>query len=531
MNFKKIKLIWVLCAVQLISVSSFAQNKLFKIAFLPQEKWYGGLVGLGTQMPYNKIDWQDLGTNNRNNQTSPLFISNKGRVVWLDKAFKFKFNADTLYIESQGETPQVLQTGKNLKEAFLTASKNFFPPDGKTPLPIFFNKPQYNTWIELAYHQNQKDIMNYATQIQKNGLSEGVIMIDDNWQRYYGNYDFKAEEFPDAKGMIQQLHDMGFKVMVWICPYISPDCPEFRDLESKGLLVKDKNGETAIVHWWNGFSAMYDLTNPKTQAYLKETLQNAQKKYGIDGFKFDGADVGYMKPNAYQFFDKNAQNPNYTEKWAEFALNFPYNELRATWKQGGKALIQRLGDKSYSWDAVAQLVPDMMIAGLMGYPYTCPDMIGGGQIGSFNNLDQKTINQELIVRSCQTHALMPMMQFSVAPWRILDQEHLNACIKATKIHEKMAPTFEKLAIEASKTGLPIIRNLDMEFPNQGFENCKDQFLIGDKILVAPMLKAGNQREIKLPKGNWVDENGKKYTGSKTYTIQVPLDRIPYFTLK
>ena len=78
---------------------------------------------------------------------------------------------------------------------------------------------------------------------------------------------------------------------------------------------------------------------------------------------------------------------------------------------GGEALVQRLGDKNYSWQAVASLVPDMIAAGLLGHIYTCPDMIGGGAAGTFHNNADGRLDQELIVRSCEIHALMPMMQF------------------------------------------------------------------------------------------------------------------------
>ena len=66
------------------------------------------------------------------------------------------------------------------------------------------------------YNQNQEDILNYAHNIIENGFPKGILMIDDNWQRYYGNFEFKAEKFPDARAMTDELHRLGFKVMLWI---------------------------------------------------------------------------------------------------------------------------------------------------------------------------------------------------------------------------------------------------------------------------------------------------------------------------
>ena len=86
----------------------------------------------------------------------------------------------------------------------------------------------------------------------------------------------------------------------------------------------------------------------------------------------------------------------------------------------------------------------MLLQGLVGYTYTCPDMIGGGEISSFwgekNNLDQ-----DLIVRSAQCQGLMPMIQFSVAPWRVLDSVHFNAVKKVIAVRNKMMPVIMELA--------------------------------------------------------------------------------------
>jgi alpha-glucosidase len=171
----------------------------------------------------------------------------------------------------------------------------------------------------------------------------------------------------------------------------------------------------------------------------------------------------------------------------------------------------------------------MIIEGLSGYAFSCPDLIGGGEWTSF--LDESKLDRELVVRSAQVHALMPMMQFSVAPWRILKPDQLDAVKKAVALRMKYTPLIMKLANEAAKTGEPIMKSVEYVFPDQGFADVKDQFMLGDQILVAPMLEKGKtQREVKLPKGDWKSDDGKKFKGGNSYTIDVPLDRLPYFQL-
>ena len=490
-----------------------------------QTEWWGAAVGLGHNQPYKGQSAFNLLTQDANNQLVPLFLSSQGEYMWCDKAFGFEVNNGQI-ITSEAMTCE--RAGDNLRSAYLAAQAKYFPASGLLPDTLFFTRPQYNTWIELMYNQNQADILRYAHAIVDNGFPAGVLMIDDNWQRYYGNFSFKAERFPDAKGMIDELHALGFKVMVWICPFVSSDSPEFRDLESKGFLLRNPDGGTAVLNWWNGYSACYDLTNPAAADYFVGVLKKAQAEYGIDGFKFDAGDNNCYASAPYMAYDRNATNVDHTASWAKIGLQFPFNEYRACWKMGGQPLVQRLGDKDYSWAAVQQLIPQMCVAGLLGYAYACPDMVGGGQFAAFLDIKDDEFDQALIVRSAQVHALMPMMQFSVAPWRILSKENLAIVQRMAKLHAEFAPYIMQYARIAAKTGEPIVRCMEYQFPHQGLAYVNDQFMLGDKFLVAPVVDNRLERDVCLPKGTWRDEQGKRYKGGKIYRIQVPLDRLPYF---
>src|SRR6202012_1540842 len=140
----------------------------------------------------------------------------------------------------------------------------------------------------------------------------------------------------------------------------------------------------------------------------------------------------------------------------------------------------------------------------------CPDMIGGGDFASFTG--NKPINQHLIVRSAQCQALMPMMQFSVAPWRVLDSIHLAGVKEAVTLRGRFTPVLMKLAYDAARSGTPIVRSLEYVFPHQGLENVRDEFMLGDDWLVAPVLTASPQRKIVFPKGRWKDAQGHVFKG-------------------
>jgi alpha-glucosidase (family GH31 glycosyl hydrolase) len=343
----------------------------------------------------------------------------------------------------------------------------------------------------------------------------------------YGNWKFNPEKFRDPKGMCRQLHEMGFKIMLWVCPFISPDCENFRKLRDKKLLLTraDRPGEPAIVPWWNGYSALLDLSNPEALKWFNGQLAFLQSEYGVDGFKLDAGDARFYQ-NVKSFLPVTAND--HSEFYARAGLAFGFNEYRACWKMAGQPLVQRLRDKNCDWDDVRKLIPDMMALSVMGYAYSCPDMIGGGDFTSFLDPSAK-IDQELVVRSAQVHALMPMMQFSVAPWRILDEQNLAAVKKAAALHVQFKDVILTLAKKSSKTGEPIVRPLEYNFPDQGYAEIKDQFMLGEEILVAPVVITGQRsRQVILPQGKWVDDSGKIFKGGNSITVDVPIDRLTWF---
>jgi alpha-glucosidase len=349
-------------------------------------------------------------------------------------------------------------------------------------------------------------------------------MVDDNWQQNYGQWDFKQNKFPDPKAMIASLHSDGFKVMLWICPFVHTNSETYAKLAERSLLLKDKSGAVALIKWWNGESALLDFTNPEAVDWFCARLDYLRSTYAVDGFKFDAGDSSFYK----EVVAALPMSPNmHSELYGRIGLRYPLNEYRAMWKMGGEPLAERLRDKDHSWSDLRKLVPNMLLAGLMGYSFSCPDMIGGGEYKSFQA--GATIDQDLVVRSAQCHALMPMMQFSVAPWRVLDEPHLKAVLKAVKIRQEHKDYILELARKSASTGEPVVRSMEYLFPHQGYERVNDQFLLGDRFLVAPVLEPGaHRREVIFPKGKWRGFDGNRYAGPARLSLAVPADELCYF---
>ena len=491
------------------------------------EHWWSGVIHLGEQMPHTGTFSFDFSHSWSPNQLQPLLVSSQGRYIYSDQPFAYTISMKEIQLNGTGEFV-IRKAGNTLKEAYLAASKSHFPFSGKIPDTIMFTKPQYNTWIELTHNQNQEDVLAYARSMLDNGLPAGVLMIDDTWQEDYGVWDFHPGRFPAPRAMMDSLHAMGFKVMLWVCPFVSPDSREYRMLKNRpyDAFIKEAGGnEPKMVRWWNGVSAVLDFSNPAARKWFEERLGHLQETYGVDGFKLDAGDTEFYHNAAY--FDSTLTANDHSRMFAEIGLKYPLNEYRACWQMGGQALAQRLWDKNHDWMDVQKLIPHIGLQGLMGYPYACPDMIGGGEYINFKSI--KAIDQELVVRAAQVHALMPMMQFSVNPFRILDEEHLAAIKESVQLKEKFAPLVLELAVRASQTGEPVVRLMEYEFPHQGYAEIKDQFMLGPDYLMAPVVEKGaKERKVVLPKGDWEGFDGKTYQGGKTITVEVGLATVPFF---
>jgi hypothetical protein len=201
-------------------------QKEVELKILQDEKWWGGAVLDGRNSPYfgGNFFYNQIG-DCKGNQAQPLFLSNRGRYIWSEKPMEISIKDEIISVRSHGAEIITGTSGETLKDAFLYCSKTFFPPSGMTPDPLMFTNPQYNTWIELQYDQNEKDVIRYAEDIIKNGFPSGVLMIDDNWQDRYGTWEFDCKKFSDPASMMEKLHRLGFRVMLWVCPFISSDSP------------------------------------------------------------------------------------------------------------------------------------------------------------------------------------------------------------------------------------------------------------------------------------------------------------------
>lgn len=515
-----------------------AKNRIgFQFSAGASGHWYGGSVVNSHLWPLevNKITVDPfLATSN---QVSPVWYTSNGAgiAVRTYNTLGYSFNQPSngmfeLYSKDSNIFSLDISVGKNIREAYFILSGIVGKPF-VTPPYEYFAFPQFNTWIEFMTKVNQEGIWNYAQQIRKNNFPARLFIIDDKWTRTYGDLEFDSLKFPDPGKMISDFHANNFKVALWITPFIERNAKNFRYAADKHFLIMDSlNKEPYFTEWWNGLAALVDLSNPDAYAWFLGLLKNLQNKYKVDGFKLDAGDAEFLnKP--YTSFGKITPN-EYADVYAGVGGNFEANELKVSWLAQSKGLIQRLRDKAPNWsekDGINSLIPNALTASLLGYCYVCPDMIGGGLDEGFTGKDYK-FDEELFVRWAEVSALMPMMQYSLAPWK-LKQENISICRKYSELHVSLGNYIYKLAEQCRIDGTPIVRPVFFEFPEDTLAYAvKDQFMLGDRFLVAPVLhKGASSRKIYLPESTWIDFwTGRVINGPQSVDYATPLDVLPVF---
>lgn len=510
-------------------VRATAPGAPLTLPLLDGERWWGGASAEGRNMPYRpgySFDLRDL----LGNQGMPLLLSDRGRWVHCADTFTFGLGEDALTVtpHSAAAVVEYADGSGDLRGAYRDVLARFYPPSGTMPDPLLFTAPQYNLWIETVFEPTQEKVLGYAERVLAEGFAPGVIMIDDQWSNDYGNWTFHPGRFPDPKAMVERLHALGFKVMLWLVPYVTPDSPTARMLGDAGLLVPDPAApeRAAVGHWWNGWSSALDLGNPEAVAWLDGALRDLRDEFGVDGYKFDGGDAEWWRRLGV------ADPEAYTHAWNRVGLDWPLNEYREAWRTAGLPLAQRQQDKYHLWEGrfgIESLVPNALAQALTGHAFTCPDMIGGGEFRFVPGDGGDGFDAELFVRYAQIAALFPMMQFSAAPWRVLPAEHLETVRRAAALHTEFGAEILATAHASATTGDPVQRPLEWAYPGHGYADVTDQFLIGDALMVAPVtVKGATTRKVHIPPGRWRADDGRAYEGPDVVTVDAPLSRLPYF---
>ena len=504
-----------------------------KIEIKENECWWGGLNSQGIRMPITATSAyrSDCSEGCQGNSFNGIFTSNFGRYLVTKGVYGVSAENGFLTLQSAEEIVFGETQEKTLKAAYLAAAKLATQEDRMSVPEDLLLCPQFCTWTEMGINVTAEKTITYAQSIVDNGYDHKLLIIDDGWMKDYGDWDFNEEKFPDPKRTMDRLHELGFKVYLWLVPFVNKNVPDYEYLRENKALVRGADGEPKLKNWWNGDSYVLDLSNPIAKEWLKKKLDFYVDEYDVDGFKFDAGDTDYYSYDDVTYLPVTPADQ--CALYSDLAKEYEYSELRASFRTGGTHVIVRLSDKQRNWSdecGIGALVPNMIQAGLCCFPYSCADMIGGGVISDFEKPDSAQFDFELISRFCECSALMPCMQFSYAYWN-RNEKIRQLFASLIDVHTSVKGYLSELIKESQKTCAPILRHLEYEFPHQGYEGTMSAFMLGEKYLVAPVVNAGQtEQTLRLPKGSkWkYVPSGEVFEGGKEYTVPAPIGTLPYF---
>lgn len=523
----------------------------------PNERVYG----MGQyQQPYLNLKGTDLELAHRNSQASvPFMISSLGYgLLW--------------------NNPAVGRAvfGKNVTsfEAFSTQALDYWIVAGDTPAELIEAygsvagtvpmMPEYGLgfWQCKLRYQTQEELLHVAREYKRQGLPIDVIVIDFFHWPHQGDWKFDPAYWPDPKAMIEELKSMGIQLMVSIWPTVETDSENYEEMLENGYLIRCDRGVDASFTFFAN-TLPFDATNPEARGYVwakvKEHyydagvrlfwLDEAEPEYNIydfDNYRYYSGtclQTGNIYPSCYSqaFYDgmKAAGQTNIV------------NLVRCAWAGSQKygALVWS-GDIPSTFGSMKNQLAAGLNMGIAGIPWWTTD-IGGFYGGDPTNPEF----QELFIRWFQWGAFCPVMRLhgdreprqpqygttggyfcaSGADNEVWSYgpEAFEICKKYLRLREEMRDYTRKLMEEAHTKGLPLMRAMFVEFPDDPVcWELEEQYMYGDKYLVAPILNLGQRaRKVYLPSGcDWRLSDGSQqiFSGGQWTEVRAPLDTMPVF---
>ncbi len=396
----------------------------------------------------------------------------------------------------------------------------------------------------------QEMVLEDAAAIREYGITGSGMWLDRPYETYITSMDFDPARFPDPESMVQTLHDTGFRLAGWNVPYLDPEDPAYPLFESEGWFVK------ALAEH-NKFGPMIDFTHPEAMAYWQDRVREAIAR-GFEGWKMDyGEDVIHGVAHRALHADfYNGEDADTMHHWYSSFYHQAYFEpyqpedvfiISRGGVYGGQTLTSVIWpgdldtDFSYMYEnGQVGGLPAAMIAGLSlsasGYPFYASDT------GGYRT---PRPTSEQLLRWTQYSAFLPIMQYggcgdddiSCNPWDFSDQgertyteQTLEIFATYARLHTRLFPFFYSLAEKARMHGTPPVAPYGLYWPDTG-THPDDEMVVGDALLVAPLVRGGESRTLYLPEGRFVDFwTGAEWQGPMETTVQMPLDRVPLFFL-
>lgn len=440
-----------------------------------------------------------------------VLLSNRGRYLWSEEPFTVSFDGKQIVVSvSEGEAPKLQKSGRTLREAYLMCIHKNCPPTDIELTPLLFRNPIYELGGSEALLTNQESVLAFARTLKDKGVPNGTILLPLGWNSPTGALTFDTEAFDSPRAMIDSLHAECMQVMLTVTPYVMAAGRGYQLGRKEGRLLTNDGGEPVVFQTRLGYTACLDLTEPLIEL-MTESLTQLQTDYGVDGFYFDCLD-------ALPLLEQNpTQLEEFLSAWHSIGskVNVALYSTPRCNRYGNSASSVSTA-RHYTWDSLSESLERAIDASLLGFGHT----------SLAADLDFEHNNQELILRTAQLSAMLPVAIVPYSVWGLKDNAPL---LKILDWRAQSGDYYLELARAGSSSAEPIVRHLEYQFPRTGFTNCRDEFMVGTRWLIAPVVNSAGVRMVRLPKGRWRDyESGRIFKGPRVIDANVADGKVAIF---
>jgi alpha-D-xyloside xylohydrolase len=428
-----------------------------------------------------------------------VFVNHPGRVSFevaseLVNAVQFSVEGEALeYLIVDGPTP------KEVLERYTALT-------GRPALPPAWS---FGLWLSTSFttSYDEATVASFVDGMRERRIPLSVFHFDCFWMRAFRWCDFEWDPatFPDPEGMLARLKARGLRVCLWINPYVAQASPLFAEGKEQGYLLRRPDGRVWQWDRWQPGMAIVDFTNPEACRWWTGHLRRLLAQ-GVDAFK---TDFGERIPTDVAWHDSSDPERMHNH-YPQLYNALVHGLLREVRGEGEAVVFARAataggqqfpvhwgGDCTASYESMAESLRGGLSLGLSGFGFWSHD------IGGF----EQTAPAHLYKRWCafgllSSHSRLHGNHSSRVPWAF-DEEAVEVLRLFTRLKCRLMPYLWDAAAAAVATGVPVLRAMLLEFPDDPACRTLDaQYMLGEALLVAPVLREDGQVELYLPPGRW-----------------------------
>lgn len=454
----------------------------------------------------------------------PFYVTSKGYGVLVNHPERVSFEiASEVVSKAQFSVP-----GENLEYFVIGGStmkdvlKNYTSLTGKPALPPAWS---FGLWLTTSFlpSYDENTVTGFIDGMKTRDIPLQVFHFDCFWMKEFQWCDFEWDRdvFPDPKAMLKRLKEKGLKICVWINPYIAQKSCLFDEGMANGYLLKTKDGDVWQCDLWQAGMGIVDFTNPDATAWYQEKLK-ALLDMGVDCFKtdfgeriptdavyFDGSDPIKMHNYYTQLYNKAVFELLQSERKPSDAVVF----ARSATVGGQQFPVHWGGDCTANYPSMAESLRGGLSLCLSGFGFWSHD-IGGFEHTATPDLYKRWVAFGLL----STHSRLHGSTSYRVPW-LFDEEAVDVLRFFTKLKCRLMPYLYGAACEAANDGIPAMRAMVLEFPEDPTcETLDHQYMLGGNLLVAPIFSEEHTVRYYVPEGTWTHFlSGVKIPGGKWYS--------------